>query len=111
MKTLFPLLIIGALFVAFYFTAIRPAKRRQEEARRVQTALEPGQEVMTTAGIYGIISEVTDEQVLLQVAPGVEIRYARAAIAQVITEDAADEAQPEDTTATAAVEADDDLAR
>lgn len=86
MNSLLPVLFIVVIFAAFYFMVVRPARQRQLAAQRVQAALTPGQEVMTTAGIFGIITEVHDDRVALQVAPGVELSYARAAIAEVISE-------------------------
>lgn len=83
MNSLLPVLFIVVIFAAFYFMVVRPSRQRQVAAQRVQAALAPGQEVMTTAGIYGIITEVTADKVQLQVSPGVELTYARAAIAEV----------------------------
>lgn len=86
MNSLLPLFLLVLIFAAFYFMVIRPAKMRQNQALAVQTSLTPGDDVMTTAGIYGLITEVHDTYVLLQIAPGVEVRYAKAAIAEKISQ-------------------------
>ena len=91
MNSLLPVLFIVVIFAAFYFMVVRPSRQRQQAAQRVQAALAPGQEVMTTAGIYGIITEVTPDKVQLQVSPGVELTYARAAIAEVTVDPLADD--------------------
>ena len=82
-----PLLFIGVMFVGFYFLIIKPAKNRQQQAQATIAQLAPGQEVMTTAGIYGTIRSVSDETVALEVSPGVVLTYAKVAIARIITPD------------------------
>lgn len=47
-------------------------------------ALQPGAEVMTTAGIFGTVAAVTDDQLSLEISPGVHIRILPAAVAKVI---------------------------
>ncbi|HVE99593.1 MAG TPA: preprotein translocase subunit YajC [Mycobacteriales bacterium] len=78
----FLLLIVGS----FYLLAIRPQKARLRALRETQEALQPGLAVMTTAGLYGTVTRVTDEDVHLEVAPGVEVRFARAAVARRVDE-------------------------
>lgn len=92
---LLPFLFIGVMFIGFYFLIIRPAKARQVEAQATVASLAPGQEVMTTAGIYGTIRSVSDETVSLEVASGVVLTYAKVAIARIITADA----EPDETAA------------
>jgi preprotein translocase subunit YajC len=55
----------------------------------MQSAIEVGDEVVTTAGIYGTITDIDDDYgiVTLEVAPGTEIRLARAAIASRLVDD------------------------
>ena len=77
------LMIVGAGAV-FYFLIIRPGKQRQAKQAQMLTALQPGTEIMTSAGIFGTIAVVTDEQISLEVSPGVHIRILPAAISRVI---------------------------
>jgi preprotein translocase subunit YajC len=77
------LMIVGA-GAAFYFLIIRPGKQRQRQQQELAAALEPGVEVMTTAGIFGTVAVVTDEQISLEVSPGVFLRILPAAVARVI---------------------------
>ena len=89
---LLPVYII--VFVALiYFVAVRPQQKRRREMEQLSRTLEPGDEVVTTSGIYGIVSEMEDGgTVLIQVAEDVDIRIAQSAIARKITaEPAADE--------------------
>ena len=72
---------------AFYFLLWRPQQRRMVAARRLQAELDENDEVMTTSGIYGRITRLGDDDVDLEVAPGIVIRFARGAIAQRIVRD------------------------
>lgn len=80
-----PILMIALLFGVMYFMMIRPQQKRRREAEQMQSALSPGDEVVTIGGLYGTVMEVDDETVRLEVAPGVQTRYARPAIARVVT--------------------------
>jgi preprotein translocase subunit YajC len=84
--SLLPLILI---FVLFYFLVIRRSQRQQQQVRDVQRSLTVGQQVMTTAGLYAAISAVEDDVVVLEIAPGVHVRYARQAVARVVTPDSA----------------------
>lgn len=78
------LLLIAAAGAAFYFLIIRPGKQRQKAQLELQRSLRPGADVMTTAGIFGTVAVVTDEELSLEVSPGVFIRVLPAAIARVV---------------------------
>ncbi|MFJ8690427.1 MULTISPECIES: preprotein translocase subunit YajC [Micromonospora] len=83
--SLTPILMIALLFGVMYFMMIRPQQKRRREAEAMQSALGPGDEVVTIGGLYGTVVGVEDDTVLLEVAPGVQTRYARPAIARVVT--------------------------
>lgn len=53
----------------------------------MQTAVVPGQRIRTTAGMYGTIVSVDDRDVVVQIAPGVEIQMLRRAVMDVIPDD------------------------
>ncbi|WP_236668146.1 MULTISPECIES: preprotein translocase subunit YajC [unclassified Nonomuraea] len=73
------------LVVVFYFLLIRPQRKRQQEAVKMQNSLTPGTRVMTTTGLFGTVVTVDNEDVVLEVAPGVETRWVKAAIGRVVT--------------------------
>ncbi len=95
------LLLIAAAGVAFYFLIIRPQKNRQRAQAELMRNLAPGTEVMTTAGMFGTIAVVTDEQISLEVSPGVFVRVVPAAIGKVIEPVTAEQTddEPSDTDA------------
>ncbi|MCM0677971.1 preprotein translocase subunit YajC [Micromonospora phytophila] len=80
-----PILMIALLFGVMYFMMIRPQQKRRREAEAMQSALSAGDEVVTIGGLYGTVTGVDDDTVLLEVAPGVQARYARPAIARVVS--------------------------
>ena len=86
------LLIYPVIIAAFYFLMIRPQRARAAKAKALQAGVAVGTEVITTAGVYGrIVAENEDDTVLLEIAPGVPIRIARAAIARPIAPVVAEE--------------------
>jgi preprotein translocase subunit YajC len=70
------------MVAAFWFLIVRPQRRRMVELQQLQRALAVGDEVVTTAGIYGTIRGLDDRTVELEIAPGTRIRLARGAIGQ-----------------------------
>ena len=79
----FPILIV-LVFVGFYFLMIRPQRRRQQAVQQQQRTVAPGARVRTTAGMYATVTEVDGDDVVLEVAPGVEVRYLKRAIMEVV---------------------------
>jgi preprotein translocase subunit YajC len=93
------LLLLPVLLLLFWVLLIGPQRRRMREQQALQTALAVGDDVMTTAGLFGRITAVDGEEVHLEVAPGVELRFARAAIARRMDDDNLRSAPPEGTAA------------
>jgi len=94
----FPILIV-LVFVGFYFLMIRPQRRRQQQVAQQQNTVAPGARVRTTAGMYATVTEVDGDDVVLEVAPGVEVRYLKRAIMEVIAPgdvDVQEDAEPFD---------------
>jgi preprotein translocase subunit YajC len=95
------------MVVAFYFFMIRPQRRRQQQATQQRSDVNPGAQVRTTAGMYATVVEVDGDDVVLEVAPGVEVRYMKKAIMEVISsgdqvDDEADDSEYEDDDAASA---------
>jgi preprotein translocase subunit YajC len=84
------IIFVVLLFGIFYFLMIRPQRNRQRRVMQVQSSVMVGQRVRTTAGMYGTVAAVDGDDVLIEVAPGVEVRYMKRAIMDVLS-DAADE--------------------
>ena len=82
------LAILVLLFVVMWLLVIRPQRRRQAEQRRVLENLAPGQEVLLAGGLYGTVHTVVDdEEVRVEIAPDVQVRVTRQAIAAALADD------------------------
>ncbi len=84
MQDLVAFLPLIGIALVFWLLVIRPQSRRQRELRQMQSTLDVGDRVMLTSGVYGTLREATDETVRVEVADGVVITVARAAIGQVV---------------------------
>jgi preprotein translocase subunit YajC len=73
-----PLILI---FAIFYFLVIAPARKRQKKLQATIDALERGDKVITTGGIYGEVVSTEGGVVFLKVADNVRIKLAKSAIA------------------------------
>ncbi|MEO3809139.1 preprotein translocase subunit YajC [Sphaerisporangium sp. B11E5] len=73
------------LVVVFYFLLIRPQRKRQQEQLQMQNSLVPGTRVVTTTGLFATVTAIEDDDVVLEVAPGVETRWVKGAIGRVLT--------------------------
>jgi preprotein translocase subunit YajC len=83
-----PLLLIVLLFGVMYFMMIRPQQKRRREAQQMQSALGPGDEIVTIGGLHATVVDVADDVVTVEIAPGVNARYARPAIAKIVRQEA-----------------------
>jgi preprotein translocase subunit YajC len=79
------LILILIVVVAFYLLMIRPQQRRKQQAAQKQSSVAPGATVRTTAGMYATVVDVDGDDVILEVAPGVEVRYMKRAIMDVVS--------------------------
>jgi preprotein translocase subunit YajC len=75
------LLLPVLLLVVMYFFVIAPQKKKQKAHSDLLSTLGPGDEVVTSGGIYGGVTEVNGDDVFLEIAPDIEIKVARRAIA------------------------------
>jgi preprotein translocase subunit YajC len=91
-KELASLLPLVGIFLVFWLLVIRPASRRNKEMARLQSDLRVGDQVMLSSGLYGTLRAVGDDPVEVELAEGLVVRVARAAVARVVSEpDAGDQ--------------------
>jgi preprotein translocase subunit YajC len=91
------LILILVVVVAFYLLMIRPQQRRRQQAAQKQNTMEPGARVRTTAGMYATVVDVDGDDVILEIAPGIEVRYMRKAVMDVVSGPEADDAPADET--------------
>lgn len=80
-----PLVLLAVTFALMWVLFIRPQQRRVRAHQVVVAGLGVGDEVMTSAGLFGTITALDDDDVRIAVAPGVVVRFARGAVARSIT--------------------------
>jgi preprotein translocase subunit YajC len=69
-----------AIFAIFYFLVLRPQSKKAKEHQAMLSELKKGDEVVTSGGLIGKISGITDNELTLQVQEGVRIRVTRASV-------------------------------
>lgn len=83
------LILLAVAFVALIVLPGRQRKRMQAQTQQMQQSLQPGTQVMTTSGIHGTVSSLSDTTVTVEIAPGVPVTFERRAIMQVVQPTAA----------------------
>jgi preprotein translocase subunit YajC len=87
-----PLVLMGGLF---YFLLIRPQQRRTRAQKELSSELGIGDDVLTLGGMYGVIKDVDDDSVTVEISPGTNVRMLKQAIARRLTEDEDEYAEQE----------------
>ena len=83
------LILLLALLVLLWALLIRPQRSRQRQQQELLTSIEPGDEILTVGGIYGIVQEIDEEDdLIVEVADAVHVRIARRAVAGVVKPEA-----------------------
>jgi preprotein translocase subunit YajC len=75
---------ILVMFVAFYFLLIRPQNKRAKEQREMLSKVAVGDEVATTGGILGKVTEVGEQFLTVEIATGVNVKLQKFQVAQVL---------------------------
>ena len=88
----FLVLVIGA----FYYLLLRPQQKREKARRELVRSLQVGDEVVTNAGIHGVVAEIEEAVVWLEVAPDVELKLSRDSVAGKVAESDDEAAEPDD---------------
>jgi preprotein translocase subunit YajC len=107
------LILLAAMFVLLWVLLIRPQRRRQQEQQRLLSSVEPGDEVLTVGGIYGIVRGIDEEEdLIVEIAEGIQVRVARRAVGGVVKPDEEDGEEAEEAVIEGSAELDreDDVA-
>ena len=78
------LIMFGAIFAIFYFMIIRPQQKRTKEREKLLSAVEKGDKVVLSSGLYGTVAGLEEKTVLIDVGNNIKMKYDRSAIASVI---------------------------
>ena len=104
LSAFFPLVIF---VVIFYFFILRPQKKRQKTHDNLVSNLARGDKIITAGGFFGIVREVKDDSVIIEIAEGIKARVLKGSISTKVTaaeapaapaQPAAEEAAPAEAT-------------
>jgi preprotein translocase subunit YajC len=92
------LILIVAMFALLWLLLIRPQRQKQADQQRMIENVEPGDEILTVGGLFGIVEEIDEEgDLVVEIADGIQVRIARRAVATVVKpEDEEDEEEVDD---------------
>ncbi|NDD90555.1 preprotein translocase subunit YajC [bacterium] len=82
LETVTPFLL---MFAVLYFLMIRPQQKKMKEQQEMLSNLATGDHVVTTSGIFGVVKELSEKIVTLEVADRVNMRFVRSQIAQKVS--------------------------
>jgi len=90
------LIIIAAMFALLWLLLIRPQRAAAQQRERLTHDVDVGDEILSSGGVYGTVRGVSedDEQLFVEIAPGVEVRMDRRAVGAIVS---SVEAEEEDT--------------
>jgi preprotein translocase subunit YajC len=76
--------MVGVFFVIFYFLLFRPQQKRAKEHQNLLSRLATGDEVVTTGGLLGKVTEVGESFITLEIADGVRIKVQKMQVTQLM---------------------------
>jgi preprotein translocase subunit YajC len=79
------LIMMGVMFVGFYFLMIRPQMRKQKQEKNFQDTLKVGTRVVLTSGLHGRIAQVQDDGFVIETLSG-KLKFEKAAVSREFTE-------------------------
>ncbi len=72
--------MIVLIFVVMYFFMLRPQQKKQKELNQFRASLKKGDKIVTVGGIYGVVSEVRDDKLIVEIDSNVKILVDKAAV-------------------------------
>ncbi len=71
------------MFAIFYFLLIRPQQKKAKQHKLLLAALKKGDRVVSSGGLHGVVTGLTDDVVTMEVAPKVRVKVSRGSISGV----------------------------
>ena len=78
--------MLALIFVVMWFFMIRPQRKQQKELQNFRDSLKKGDKVVTIGGIYGTVTEIKEDSVLIEVDSNVKIRVSKQALVKDFTD-------------------------
>lgn len=79
------LIMMGVMFVGFYFLMIRPQMKKQKQEKKFQEELKVGSRVVLTSGLHGRIAQIHDDGIVIETLSG-KLKFEKAAISREFTD-------------------------
>lgn len=73
------------MFAIFYFLLIRPQQKKAKQHKQLLAAIKKGDRVVTSGGLHGLVTGITEDVVTIEIAPKVRVKVARGSISGVTT--------------------------
>ncbi len=89
-------ILLLLLFAVFYVLMVRPQRQRQSQHKTMIDNVGVGEDVLTTGGIYGTITEADGDDLVVEIAEGVEVHMTRRGIAAILPPEAEEEDELEE---------------
>ena len=80
------LVMMGLIFAVMYFFMIRPQQKKQKELVKFRNSLQKGDKVITMGGIYGVIVDVKEQYVLVEVDSNVKLRVDKSSLVKDVSD-------------------------
>lgn len=78
---LIPLIL---MFAIFYFLLIRPQQKKSKQHKELLSSLRKGDRIVSSGGLHGVITGLTDDAVTMEIAPKVRVKLSRNAVGAVL---------------------------
>lgn len=74
------LVLLGGMVIVFYFLLWRPQSKRQKEHQNLMSSLNKGDEIITSGGLLGKITKVSDDFITIEIANNVSVNIQKASV-------------------------------
>ena len=75
------------MFAIFYFLLIRPQQKKAKQHREMISSIKKGDRVVSSGGLHGLVTGITDEVVTMEIAPKIRVKVSRASVAGLLRKD------------------------
>jgi preprotein translocase subunit YajC len=83
-------LFFAAIFAIFYFLLIRPQQKQKRDREQMLSAIKKGDRIVTTGGLHGTVTGLSENTVTVRVADQVKLEFDRSAVGRIMVESSAD---------------------
>ncbi len=87
-------IVVVLLVALFWLLLVRPQRRQAAQQRELIASLEPGDEIVSAGGLYGVIVSIDGDELQVEIADGLVVRMARGAVAGLVELDEEPETAP-----------------